>query len=53
MDRRRPRHTRQSLDAPSRNRRLSTEIRYVIRLEPGVQSTEETLTRGSNAGEET
>jgi len=31
------------------NRQLSQEIRYLIRLEPGVQTPDETLTRGSGS----
>jgi len=35
------------------NRRLSKEIRYIIRLEPGVQTPEETLTRRSGSCRDT
>src|SRR4030095_8024296 len=31
------------------NRRLSQDIAYIIRLEPGVQTPEETLARGSGS----
>jgi uncharacterized protein (DUF2126 family)/transglutaminase-like putative cysteine protease len=31
------------------NRRLANDIRYLIRLEPGVQSPEDTLTKGSGS----
>ncbi|MGE3780611.1 MAG: transglutaminase family protein, partial [Pirellulaceae bacterium] len=35
------------------NQRLQQEIRYVIRLEPGIQSCEETLTLGSGSCRDT
>jgi transglutaminase-like putative cysteine protease len=35
------------------NRRLSKEIQYIIRLEPGVQTTEETLSLGSGSCRDT
>jgi uncharacterized protein (DUF2126 family) len=35
------------------NRRLSKDIRYIIRLEPGVQTPEDTLTRGSGSCRDT
>ncbi|MDJ0865019.1 MAG: transglutaminase family protein [Myxococcota bacterium] len=37
----------------SLNQRLSHEIRYLIRMEPGVQSCEETLERGSGSCRDT
>jgi uncharacterized protein (DUF2126 family) len=35
------------------NRRLSQEIRYLVRMEPGVQTCEETLTLGSGSCRDT
>jgi uncharacterized protein (DUF2126 family)/transglutaminase-like putative cysteine protease len=35
------------------NRRLAQDITYIIRLEPGVQTLEETLTRGSGSCRDT
>ena len=35
------------------NQRLSRDVRYIIRLDPGVQTTEETLTLGSGSCRDT
>ena len=48
---RRPRRTVEFLF--DLNRQLSTDIRYVIRLEPGVQTPEDTLSRRSGSCRDT